>query len=179
MGYSPFNGFLSSRSGQISGYEVLYVADWNAVGNTSTPHAPSDNARDTMDDYAKAIGANAIVYQTYTKGTGSKGNYRFTTHHLRGRPAIIARLGGSYKKEDFFVNLSENASIYQDNLDQARRKANNRGISMMAIAFSVAFIAVNFYFGWAMLWSVVLSMVAGIIAWGLFGGINTVAFERV
>lgn len=179
MGYSAFNGFFSSRSGQISGYEILYIADWNAVGSTSKPHEPSDNARQIMDERAKAIGANAILYQTYTKGTGSEGNYRFTTHHLKGRPAIIAKLGGSQKKEDFFVDLNENASILQNNIVQDISKAHNKAISMMSGAFAVVFIAVNFAFGWGMLGSVVSSVIVAWLTYNFFNKESYVAFEKI
>jgi hypothetical protein len=35
------------------------------------------------------MGANALVGLSYTKGTGSAGNYRFTIHNVFGRPAVI------------------------------------------------------------------------------------------
>ena len=95
----------TSKFDYIKGWETIQFSDWEVHG--SSRDSP-DDAKESMINGAKAVGANCVLNMKYYKTTGSesgtgRGVHYYTIHNFYGIASSIAKLSadGEYKKEDF------------------------------------------------------------------------------
>ncbi len=103
--YAVPETIYTSKFNYIKGWETIEFSEWEVHG--SSRDSP-DDAKESMINGAKAVGANCVLNMEYYKTTGSEsgtgsGIYYYTIHNFYGIAANIAKLStdGEYKKEDF------------------------------------------------------------------------------
>lgn len=137
--YSFTNGEVwRTKKDSFAGYEILKRANYIIVGSTSSSGESPDDARNDMLAKAADIGANAIICEEYSRGTGRSGNYRYTTHHFSGRPVVIGKANhkGLLKSE---ISLPDLDGRIRELIENAQQKQ-----IMKYVAFAFIFIAILF-----------------------------------
>lgn len=126
MCYITPDKFLTTKSAQIKGWEMIEMGGWVVSGTSA--ESP-DAAKDEAIAYAKQVGANALVELRYGKSTGSqpsdsgKGTYYFSIHHFRGRIATVARRHADGKQTlDSLQGLNQRALTKFEKLKSDREQ---------------------------------------------------------
>ena len=116
--------FITSRSGGVRGWEVIEAGNWNIHG--SSGDSP-DAARRYVAENAQRIDANALLDLEYYKTTGSSGNYNFTVHNFRGRPATLAKRNSNGKYyADALIGLNQRAETLKKVLEERLKASKKR-----------------------------------------------------
>ena len=94
--------FVISKGSTPSRGRVFYALD--CVLASQQARSPDEARRDVIYK-AQQLGANALLNFHHDTGTGSAGNYCYTTHRFMGIPAIVAEEKASTRLND--VRVSE------------------------------------------------------------------------
>jgi cold shock CspA family protein len=124
--------FITSRSGSVSGWEVIEGGQWVVIGTSRD--SPELAKRDAQGKAFQQLGANALLFLEYYKSRGSepgtgRGTYYFTIHHYRGVAAILAKKSahGKYPLEDL-KGLNQRAGKMEDRLGENKRIAKRNAL---------------------------------------------------
>jgi cold shock CspA family protein/uncharacterized protein YbjQ (UPF0145 family) len=121
ISYANPTEFMTFKTGEVFGYEILYKSSYAVIGSTSSPGASPENAKRNAIDKAKRIGANALINLERSSGTGNEGNRKFTTHHYSGQAVIIGKRSHTGEtKESHINNMDENASRIVSSAESTR-----------------------------------------------------------
>lgn len=130
--YSEPAEMLVSRSQSIKGWEVIEIGGWIVHGSS---RISPDDAKRNLLNYAKLVGANAVIESGYYKTTGSEqgagnGTHHYTIHNFRARVVTVAKkdMGGSLSLEGL-VGLNQKAEDIKwqyVELNQSNEAANQQ-----------------------------------------------------
>lgn len=142
--------FLTSKTSQVRGWEVMDRAAWVVHGGSR--NSP-DAARREAEAAARWLGANALLELEYYKSTGSeagtgRGTHHFTVHHFRGRPVVLAKrhAAGSKRAADL-TGLDGRAAALKARLEQKTQDSLTKAIVAWVVAAIVALVAVATHIG--------------------------------
>lgn len=131
------NEFITSKTSNIRGWEIIECADWVVRG--SSRHSP-DDAKDDVVNKASSITANALINMQYYKTTGSeagtgKGTHFYTIHNFVGRPVVIAKRNArGVFREQALIGLNEFAKSYKKHLiDLTKSSKKKRNIFWLVL----------------------------------------------
>lgn len=127
---------LTSKSHTIKGWSLMEVGDWIIDGEVSND---LDAAKNDILRKAQSLGATALIDYEYTKSTESSGNYYYTVHGFRGRPATVARrhADGTHT-EASFQQLGQRLESANDAIDQANQSNQNKVFWLLALTVCMA-----------------------------------------
>ncbi len=135
--------FLTSRSNNIKGWDVIEQGQWMVDGSSrDSPEAAKKN----VIGNAAQVGANALLNLEYYKTTGSEagtgdGTHHFTIHNFRARVVTIAKRNskGQYKAEDL-CGLNARALSLKENLVEKTKQSEDKSKNKRIISWVVVLI---------------------------------------
>lgn len=160
--------FLYSKESYAKGWDILNIADWLIeVESDDSPEA----AKEIAKNKAKELGANSLIDFIYVKNKASSGNYIYTVHGYRGRPAYVAKksMYGEIKKSDT-PDLNESAFLKKTKdypLANTTFIINHLAVSLVTIGLIIClliFLLPSYVFLTLLKYAVIIGAVVFIVA---------------
>lgn len=147
-------GVVTSRSGQVKGWDVLERGDWIVHAST---RGSADDTWSILRSRARDLGANALLEVSYDRTTDSIGHYYFSVHHVRGRVAVVGRrhARGAHQEADL-LGLDERARWAKHQLEDEAKAARRRwhrkvswrrGAALAMVSLSIAMVWMDGFSG--------------------------------
>jgi cold shock CspA family protein len=156
--------FIVSKGSNPIGYEIIDYPNWYVCSHTTKSNETADDARHEIIQYAKRLGANALINLSYSKGTGSeagtgRGTHYYTTHHFTGIPVIIGKKHANGVSVNKVLNQNA-ANIKKELLDM--NEASKRKSMIFRVVVLLTGLGLGAYTTKHELW-IIIAVVCGIL----------------
>lgn len=139
--------FLTSRGGNIKGWEIIEIGNWIIHG--ASRESPGAAKRDLIGS-AMRVRANALIYTEYYKTTGSEpgtgsGIHNYTIHNFRARIVTVAKKDsrGDLRVDDL-LGLNQRAEAEKRRLVEMTAKSKRKRNAALAIIVGSSFYLFGF-----------------------------------
>lgn len=159
--------FMTSNDGSVKGWENIEVGDWIVTG---TSRDSPDAARRMLSYNAQRVGANALLFYSYNKTTGSEqgtgsGTHKFTIHNVVGRVATIAKRSATGKQQRIdLMGLNQRASDKKAKLvalsAESRKRRNLVLCGVLGLATTIFFFQISSSAVYTVLFILIVAAVA-------------------
>jgi cold shock CspA family protein len=134
---------VTSKSHTVKGWDLVEVADWMIVSDV---RKDLDAAKNDILEKAEQIGAMALIELEYSKSTQSSGNYYYSVHGFRGRPATVARrhADGTHS-ESTLKGLNERLELANDKCEKINKgnQTNVFWLLVVTVAMAAAMLSIH------------------------------------
>lgn len=130
---------ITSKESTVKGWDLVEVSDWIIASIASDD---LDAARKDIVRKAEQVGATALIDFEYSKGTDSSGNYYYSVHSFRGRPAIVARrhAHGTHE-ESSLEGLNERLESAKEDCEKAEKENQQNVFWLLVVTLGLAGLA--------------------------------------
>ena len=164
INYALPENTIYTKSGSINGWEIIERTDWRIMG--TSPDGPDDAKREMLY-HARNVGATGLTEVSYSKSTGSRGNYRFTIHHYTGNAVKLAKKSttGTHTRESL---LGLEQAIEKEKSRLVRQKHTHYACFALLLAIvGCTWIALKTFFS-TWIFYLLISLFAASIAYGIY-----------